>query len=123
MGGSNSGRYGGRATLEAALKLDIGTLMRGGLIRPGVNSDGALSWKNATTDETIATIAYKTSMEADRGRLRLLYATTHHATGEKDRWDYELELTTTAQPFGGRRWWFICPKRGDLAAMLYKPSR
>jgi hypothetical protein len=26
------------------------------------------------------------------------------------------------QPFGGQRWWWNCPKRGDLVSKLYKPS-
>ena len=34
---------------------------------------------------------------------------------------YWVELETTPQPFGGRRWWFVCPKRGDLVAKLYLP--
>ena len=36
--------------------------------------------------------------------------------------DYRVELTSTLQPLGGRRWWWVCPKRGDLVAKLYKPS-
>ena len=30
--------------------------------------------------------------------------------------------TTTLQPLGGRRWWWVCPRRGDLVSKLYKPN-
>jgi IS6 family transposase len=43
-------------------------------------------------------------------------------TGEKHHHDYVVQLVTTPQPFGGRRWWFVCPRRGDLVAKLYKPN-
>jgi hypothetical protein len=33
-----------------------------------------------------------------------------------------VQLVTTPQPFGGRRWWFVCPRRGDLVSKLYKPN-
>ena len=36
--------------------------------------------------------------------------------------DYIVELATTPQPFGGRRWWWVCPRRGDLVAKLYMPA-
>jgi hypothetical protein len=28
----------------------------------------------------------------------------------------------TPQPFRGRRWWWICPRRGDLVSKLYIPA-
>jgi hypothetical protein len=36
--------------------------------------------------------------------------------------DYWIQLETTPQPFGGRRWWFICPRTGVRAAKLYLPN-
>ena len=33
-----------------------------------------------------------------------------------------IELTTRAQPLGGRRWWFVCPRTGQLAERLHLPS-
>jgi hypothetical protein len=37
------------------------------------------------------------------------------------RSDYWVGLITTPQPFGGRRWWFLCPRTGALAAKLHLP--
>ena len=31
-------------------------------------------------------------------------------------------MESTPQPFGGRRWWFVCPKRGHRVAKLYLPT-
>jgi hypothetical protein len=36
--------------------------------------------------------------------------------------DYWIQLETTPQPFGGRRWWFVCPQTGVRAAKLYLPN-
>jgi hypothetical protein len=33
-----------------------------------------------------------------------------------------IQLETTPQPFGGRRWWFVCPRTGRRVAKLYLPS-
>ena len=33
-----------------------------------------------------------------------------------------IQLETTPQPFGGRRWWFVCPRAGRRAAKLYLPN-
>lgn len=35
---------------------------------------------------------------------------------------YRIGLRARAQPFGGLRWWFICPRSGDLACKLYLPN-
>lgn len=42
--------------------------------------------------------------------------------GERRDSNYWIELKTTPQPFGGRRWWFVCPRTGRRAAKLYLPS-
>jgi len=41
------------------------------------------------------------------------------ALRDKATW---LGLTTTPQPFGGQRWWFICPRTGRRTAKLYLPD-
>jgi hypothetical protein len=33
----------------------------------------------------------------------------------------ECRLTTTRPPFGGLRWWFVCPATGRLCAKLFLP--
>jgi hypothetical protein len=33
-----------------------------------------------------------------------------------------ITLTTKPQPFGGRRWFFLCPRTGERATKLHLPS-
>jgi len=42
--------------------------------------------------------------------------------GRKRASDYSIALATTPQPFGGRRWWFRCPRSGDLVGKLHLPD-
>jgi hypothetical protein len=53
--------------------------------------------------------------------VRLKYTTTRR-DGERRESDYWIELATTPQPFGGRRWWFVCPRTGRRAEKLYLPN-
>jgi hypothetical protein len=43
-------------------------------------------------------------------------------SGERRQCENRIELTTRAQPLGGRRWWFLCPRTGQLAERLHLPS-
>jgi hypothetical protein len=53
--------------------------------------------------------------------VRLKYTTTRW-DGERRESDYWIQLETTPQPFGGRRWRFVCPRTGRRAAKLYLPN-
>jgi hypothetical protein len=121
MGGYGSGRSGGRPTTESGLTLSLPKLMRDGLFRPGCAWAGSLVWTNTTTGERVGSIGYEAHLGQDSGRVRLRYTTTRW-DGERRESDYRIQLTTTSQPFGGRRWWFICPQTGRRAAKLFLPS-
>ncbi|MBL0407805.1 hypothetical protein JKG68_28265 [Microvirga aerilata] len=122
MGGTGSGNYGGRPTVEAALKLDLYHLIRSGSFRPGATVTGSLAWTNTDTGEQRASIGYKAHMGDECGWVRLTYATTNNWTGQTTQHDHTVELASTSQTFGGRRWWWVCPRRGDLVAKLYMPA-
>jgi len=121
VGGYNSGRSGGRPTVEGSLTLDLNKLMRDQTVRAGQRSAGSLSWHNVVTGEPTASIRYAASLGSQSGSLRLVYRTTNHWTGETRDMDWVLELTTTSQHFGGRRWWFLCPKTGARVTKLHLP--
>lgn len=121
MGGYGSGRSGGRPTVEDGLTLDLAKLLRDRLLRPGQAWGGSLTWTNTRTKREIASIGYQVFMGEASGRLRLHYTTTR-PTGEKHASDYWVDLITTAQPFGGRRWWFLCPRTGERVAKLHLPN-
>jgi len=121
MGGYNSGRHGGRPAVEDGLTLNLNTLIREGLFCPNQDRRGSIGWTNSTTGERVGWIGYHADLGQQHGRVRLTYTSTHPWSGEKRQSDYGIELTTTPQPFGGRRWWFICPRTGDLVSKLYLP--
>jgi hypothetical protein len=122
MGGYGSGNHGGKPTVEAALKLDLHHLIRNGSFRPGATVTGSLAWTDGYTGEQKASIGYEAHMGGERGWVRLRYTTTNRWTGQTTNHDYTVELATKPQPFGGRRWWWVCPRRKDLVAKLYMPS-
>ena len=121
MGGSGSGRYGGRATVENGLTLDLPKLMRDQLFRPGCVWGGSLIWKIVSTGETVSSVSYEAHLGQETGRVRLRYTSALQG-GERRKSDYWISLVTTPQPFGGLRWWFVCPLTGRKASKLYLPS-
>src|SRR3954462_11623131 len=106
MGGFGSGNQGGRPTVEDSLALDLAKLLRDRLIKPGCYSWGPLIWKNTRTGEQVASINYEAHLTDTSGRMRLMYTSTRHGSGEKHVSDYSISLEATPQPFGGQRWWF-----------------
>jgi hypothetical protein len=121
MGGYGSGRSGGRPTTDSGLTLTLSKLLRDQLFRPGCAWGGSLVWTNTTTGERIGSISYEAHLRQESGRVRLRYTTTRW-DGERRESDYWIVLETTPQPFGGRRWWFICPRTGVRAAKLHLPD-
>ena len=111
-----------RATVDGGLKLSLSKLMRDRLIRPGIDSSGSIVWTNTATGEQVSSIGYQAQVGDQDGRVRFYYTTTRWASGEKIQSDYWVALDTTPQPFGGRRWWFVCPRIGDRVAKLYLPG-
>jgi hypothetical protein len=118
MGGFGSGRSGGRPTTEDGLTLRLSTLLRD---RPGCAWSGSITWTDIRTGEQSGSISYEAYLRQKTGRVRLYYTTTRR-DGERRESDYTIELETSPQPFGGRRWWFICPRTGVRAAKLYLPN-
>jgi hypothetical protein len=107
--------------MESGLTLSLPKLMRDRLFRPGSVCYSSLVWTNTTTGERVGSIGYEAHLGQESGRLRLHYTTTR-LDGERRESDYWIALTTTSQPFGGRRWWFVCPRTGRRAAKLYLPN-
>src|SRR5664279_1359170 len=121
MGGYGSGRSGGRPTTESGLTLSLSKLMRDGLFPPGRGWSGSIVWTNLNTGERVGSIGYESHLGEESGSVRLQYTTTRWG-GEKHQSDYWIQLETTPQPLGGRRWWFLCPRTGRRAAKLYLPN-
>lgn len=120
MGGYGSGRWGGRLTTNDGLTLDLPRLLKQRSLVPGLALAGSLTWTNTHTGAHVGSLGYGSDLGAERGRMRLSY-TISRRDGDKHDSNYWIELETTTQPFGGRRWWFVCPKLGTRATKLYLP--
>lgn len=120
MGGFGSGRYGGGPTTDDGLTLDLGKLMRDGLVPKNASRAGSLIWTNTRTQQQVASLGYSAWIHDEEGSLRLQYTTTL-SSGEKRRSDYTINLESTPQPFGGQRWWFLCPRTNRRCTKLHLP--
>lgn len=119
MGGIGSGRYGSRATVRSGLILDLTRLKQQKLLRPGC-SDGTITWNHADTGEPYATIGFAANIGPQEGTFRLIYTST--VSGQKIQSDYLIDLVSTPMRFGGRRWYFLCPRLGIRCSRLHLPS-
>ncbi|MCJ2137325.1 hypothetical protein MKK69_25315 [Methylobacterium sp. J-026] len=87
---------------------------------PECGLTGTLTWTNTRTAARVGSIGFESQLDRESGRVRLHYTTTRQS-GDTHQSDYWIQLETTPQPLGGRRWWFLCPKLGIRAATLYLP--
>jgi hypothetical protein len=119
MGGIGSGRNGGRPTVESTLRLDIDRMMEWGAIRPGDHLGGEMTLN--FYDDQIAIKFESRVGHPENSWLRLTYAITDHWTGDEHEIDDQIFLVATQPPFGGRRWWFECPRSGRRVRVLHLP--
>lgn len=119
MGGYGSGRSSDRCTVESCLVLSADRLTRDKFLRPEAHKAGTLTWTRTSTSEKVATLGWKAETTTEAGRLRLHYT----LTGSEEEVDYCVRLTTTPLPWGGVRWWFLCPLDGcrRRVGKLYLP--
>jgi LSD1 subclass zinc finger protein len=109
MGGSGSTRWlthSRKWRVEECLTLPIGLLIRDRTILPGVMATGGLKW-TWTSGKSSSSVSYtvNTLVPGDE-RLCLQYRRTR--TGEDI--EQRIDLTTTPLPWGGLKWWFLCPR-------------
>ena len=136
MGGYNSGRWGGRATVEATgcLRLDVNVVARA--VREALEKAGApplgpgrkpaamtftWRWNRNGEAEPFAEVEMALRFEGTAGTARLRYAIQHRsaATGFQD---YTVALEAAPCRFGGWRWWWVCPAIWRRCAVLYLPN-
>ena len=55
------------------------------------------------------------------GTLTLAYEHVDYWTERPHQIETTIHLVATAQPFGGQRWWFLCPRTGRRVTKLYLP--
>ena len=103
-------------------RIEIHFLKKKGFLR-GFNS-GTLTW--SLGGEPTASAGVEVSVFDDEKYLRLFYTQTKKDSGEKQNFDYKVQLVSTACYFGKSRYWFICPFEkegvycGKRVGTLYK---
>ena len=123
MGGYGSTRWGSHYTKTAVedcrkltMKVIHSHILKGG-------RSGNVNWSRG--GERIASIGYRVVGYEEPESIRLIYTFTQRSKDEKRDFDYPVRLTTSPLPWGGHRFWFICPMRGcgRRVSVLYLPPR
>lgn len=113
MGGFGSGRRGWHASIEATDSYVLNArVLRG--IRPGATGSGILTWGDG--------FEVSVTVETINDDVRLILEHEHRSSREAEaKFRYCVDLTETRPHFGGRRWWFRCPRSGRRVGRLYLP--
>ena len=61
-------------------------------------------------------MGFQSEVKEESGYVQLHWTSTNRWTGEARQCENRITLTTRPQPFGGRRWFFICPHTGESVA-------
>jgi len=108
------------ATVEDCHTLDLVALLRRRLFRPGWDAPlSSLRWTNVSTGKETASLGYSLEWEDESAALTLRYGVTRN--GERTEVEEPVRLVGTPQPFGGLRWWFLCPACNRRVLKLHLP--
>lgn len=119
MGGFGSGRTGGRPTANMSKRVDLAWMIRTGFAKPGQWISGSLSWNCG--GQPAGSISYSANMsDPFNSELKLIY--WRGSEPDRERVEQVVRLVFTEPNFGGRRWWMICPFKGNRVAKLYMPN-
>uniref|UniRef100_A0A7C4M2Z3 Uncharacterized protein n=1 Tax=candidate division CPR3 bacterium TaxID=2268181 RepID=A0A7C4M2Z3_UNCC3 len=107
-----------KTELDDLLKIDMSWLRKEGLLT-GLRYSH-ISWENNVMGSKSSIAIYISVMEASRF-ARLKYTQTD-LCGNKNDFDYKIDIIATECNFGGERYWFICPLDGcgRKTRILYK---
>lgn len=115
MGGRGSGRSGGKPTSEACGSFVLTTTT---FARVGLRMKGTISATWSDHGEP-----FPVSIAIDTIGTTYCYLELAHAS--RNRWNstqrYQVRLETSPQPFGGVRWWFVCPQSERRCTKLFLP--
>ncbi len=106
---------------EDCFKLSIFEMRQNGFFTKFFSGD--IAW---LADGKRSSVVARLEPVGDALQLRLLYTQTDHKTGQKQEFNYIINLTTTPCNFGDLRYWFVCPiskngiKCNRRVGVLYK---
>src|ERR1051325_9594079 len=114
MGGFGSGRHGGEPTAEACDSYVVSITS----LKPFLAKPGCLT-RPADFDKFPMFLRLDTS-DPSRGFLEVSHASRDPLDGERKITD-RVQLVSTVPTYGGRRWYFLCPRTGRRVAKLLLP--
>jgi hypothetical protein len=115
MGGSGSGRYSGRPTVDGSARIELPRLKRSGFLKPGSRVSGAWSWSRGDEPWGSVSLTVWVGFEG-RGRLSLDYVVDGLPV------EQQIELEGVPMRFGGHRWYARCPASGRRCTTLVLPN-
>ena len=101
-----------RIGLEDGLRLDLNSLLRHRIARSGPVICASISWGPRYSCEPTASGSLITCLSgASRGWLRLDLGSAEQS----------IDLVAKPRHFGGQQWYFVCPRLGRRASVLWMP--
>jgi hypothetical protein len=101
-----------RVRLESGLKLDLNSLARRGVIKPGaITGPVGIAWTDDTGQEIASGYITADLSDEHGGWLRIRLG----------RMDQCIYLVARPRHFGGRQWFFMCPHLHSRATVLWMP--
>lgn len=113
MGGYSSGRYRtqNRGTVDASIRLDIRVLRRRGFLVPGAITSGSQSWSRR--GEETGSVGVTVNLgNPDAGLVIVRFSLNGEPRTQ------EIPLASRLMRYGGRRYYFTCPKHGRRCEVL-----
>lgn len=113
-----------KTEVEDVKRIEIWWLKKHSYLSPGLRY-GTVSWTSGWSGQQ-SSIGIRSDIRYQGSSINFNYSQTDRTTGEKEDFDYRVNLVTTPCRFGGKRFWFICPlvKNGQLCGrrvgVLYK---
>jgi hypothetical protein len=102
-----------KAIAEQSNKLSIFWLKKYGyLCKKYSYNSGGIKWIYGYENEcgiNFSVIRDDFGTTKEKAYINLRYASIIQWSGEKEKMDYKIWLTTTPCRYGGKRYWFICP--------------
>ena len=114
MGSYASGRYRtrNRGTVEGSLRLDIRQLKRMGYIEPSESVSGSIRW--SVNGRSTSSIGLTMNLvNPDAGLAHLSFSVAGEARHQT------IVINSQRCRFGGRRFYFHCPRYNDRCVVLY----
>ncbi len=115
MGGHNSGRYRtrNRGTVDAAIRLDLRVMRRQGFLVPGAITSGVQRWHRVGTGQETGAVSVSVNLADPAAGFVVV---SFSLNGEPR--SQQIQLASRAMRYGGRRYYFVCPKQGRRCEVM-----